>query len=139
MRHYSNWEADVNALQVTSMSFPDLNDAKWRQRICFACVVSSTRTHGSALDLGQGGASPKQAKGCSRQASLSASLPFLRYHQLSFFFTSSTMAVARPIRMLGAACILLCLFLLFQLNQGPTSLGSRLLNGMKKDPLLDRG
>jgi mannosyltransferase len=52
------------------------------------------------------------------------------------------MAVARPIRMLGAACILLCLFLIFQVNQshGPSfiSKGSKDYNGMKKDPLLDR-
>jgi hypothetical protein len=52
------------------------------------------------------------------------------------------MAVARPIRMIGAACILLCLFLIFQINQsdGPSfiSKGSKGYNGMKKDPLLDR-
>ncbi|EAL86030.1 hypothetical protein KXW98_001409 [Aspergillus fumigatus] len=51
------------------------------------------------------------------------------------------MAVARPIRMIGAACILLCLFLIFQVNQshGPSfiSKGSKEYNGMKRDPLLD--
>ncbi|BCR89778.1 glycosyltransferase family 15 protein [Aspergillus chevalieri] len=49
------------------------------------------------------------------------------------------MAVARPIRMLGAASILLCLFLIFQLNKGPTPLVSqgRTYNGMKSDPLLE--
>lgn len=52
------------------------------------------------------------------------------------------MAVARPIRMLGAASIVICLFLIFQLNKGPTPLigrqGHRLFNGMKSDPLLER-
>jgi mannosyltransferase len=48
------------------------------------------------------------------------------------------MAIARPIRMLGAACILLCLFLVFQLHQSPSSDGSKLIHGMKKDPLVDR-
>lgn len=50
------------------------------------------------------------------------------------------MAVARPIRMLGAAAIILCLFLIFQLNKGPTPLIGRqgkLYNG-KSDPLLER-
>lgn len=48
------------------------------------------------------------------------------------------MAIARPIRMLGAAGILLCLFLVFQLNQNGNSYTSRLVHGMSKDPLLDR-
>lgn len=50
------------------------------------------------------------------------------------------MAVARPIRMLGAASIILCLFLIFQLNKGPTTvLGSQgKLSSMKADPLLQR-
>lgn len=52
------------------------------------------------------------------------------------------MAVARPIRMLGAASIVICLFLIFQLNKGPSPLigrqGHRLFNGMKSDPLLER-
>ena len=48
------------------------------------------------------------------------------------------MAVARPIRMLGAAGILLCLFLVFHLNRTPSAFGGKLINGMKKDPLLDR-
>lgn len=51
------------------------------------------------------------------------------------------MAVARPIRMLGAASIVICLFLIFQLNKGPTPLIGRQghrLNGMKSDPLLER-
>ena len=49
------------------------------------------------------------------------------------------MAIARPIRMLGAACILLCLFLVFQLNQSSSEEGTKLTHGMKKDPLVDRG
>lgn len=48
------------------------------------------------------------------------------------------MAIARPIRMLGAACILLCLFLVFQLNQSSSEEGTKLTHGMKKDPLVDR-
>lgn len=54
------------------------------------------------------------------------------------------MAVARPIRLLGAASILLVLFLIFQLRKTATPLvgtfgsGDKLVNGMKKDPLLDR-
>jgi hypothetical protein len=48
------------------------------------------------------------------------------------------MAVARPIRMLGAVGILLCLFLVFHLNQTPSAFGGKLINGMKRDPLLDR-
>ncbi|KAJ5319008.1 hypothetical protein N7541_006628 [Penicillium brevicompactum] len=47
------------------------------------------------------------------------------------------MAIARPIRMLGAACILLCLFLVFQLHQGSSEEGTKLTHGMKKDPLVD--
>lgn len=50
------------------------------------------------------------------------------------------MAVARPIRMLGAASIVLCLFLIFQLNKGPTPLlrHQGKLSSMKSDPLLQR-
>jgi mannosyltransferase len=48
------------------------------------------------------------------------------------------MAIARPIRMLGAVCILLCLFLVFQLHQSPIEEGSKLTHGMQKDPLVDR-
>lgn len=46
------------------------------------------------------------------------------------------MAIARPIRMLGAASIILCLFIVFQLNKGPSfsSLGGTSM----RDPLLDR-
>jgi hypothetical protein len=51
---------------------------------------------------------------------------------------TTIMAIARPIRMLGAACILLCLFLVFQLHQSDSELGSKLVHGMKKDPLVDR-
>jgi hypothetical protein len=51
---------------------------------------------------------------------------------------TTIMAIARPIRMLGAACILLCLFLVFQLHQSPSEEGSKLTHGMKKDPLVDR-
>lgn len=56
------------------------------------------------------------------------------------FRIAVTMAVARPIRMLGAASIILCLFLIFQLNKGPTTLlGSQgKLSSMKADPLLQR-
>lgn len=50
----------------------------------------------------------------------------------------SNMAIARPIRMLGAACILLCLFLVFQLRQGSPNPSSKLVHGMTRDPLLDR-
>ena len=50
------------------------------------------------------------------------------------------MAVARPIRMLGAACIILCLFLIFQMNnKGPSAIITKgPYEGMKRDPLLDR-
>jgi mannosyltransferase len=48
------------------------------------------------------------------------------------------MAIARPIRMLGAACILLTLFLVFQLNKDPQNPTSKLTHGMTRDPLLDR-
>jgi hypothetical protein len=48
------------------------------------------------------------------------------------------MAIARPIRMLGAACILLTLFLVFQLRQGSDRPSSKLTHGMSRDPLLDR-
>lgn len=58
------------------------------------------------------------------------------------------MAVARPIRLLGAASILLVLFLIFQLRKSAAPLvatfGSgdkltdKLTHGMTKDPLLDR-
>lgn len=48
------------------------------------------------------------------------------------------MAIARPIRMLGAACILLCLFIVFQLHQDHSEQGAKLIHGMKKDPLVDR-
>lgn len=51
---------------------------------------------------------------------------------------TTIMAIARPIRMLGAACILLCLFLVFQLHQSSSEEGSKLAQGMKKDPLVDR-
>ncbi|KAJ5191913.1 mannosyltransferase KTR4 [Penicillium cinerascens] len=47
------------------------------------------------------------------------------------------MAIARPIRMLGAACILLCLFLVFQMRQDSPRSTSKLVHGMTKDPLLD--
>jgi len=48
------------------------------------------------------------------------------------------MAIARPIRMLGAVCILLCLFLVFQLRQDSFGSTSKLRHGMTRDPLLDR-
>lgn len=51
------------------------------------------------------------------------------------------MAVARPIRMLGAACIILVLFLVFQVNKGPSAIsikGSQPYEGIKSDPLLER-
>ncbi|KAJ5182511.1 mannosyltransferase KTR4 [Penicillium capsulatum] len=47
------------------------------------------------------------------------------------------MAIARPIRMLGATCILLALFLVFQIHQGPNGSSSKLTYGMSRDPLLD--
>jgi hypothetical protein len=47
-----------------------------------------------------------------------------------------TMAIARPIRMLGAACIILCFFIVFQIRKSPAALT---LGGSKmRDPLLDR-
>lgn len=55
-----------------------------------------------------------------------------------FHIFQDTMAIARPIRMLGAACILLCLFLVFQLRQDNPSATSKLVHGMSRDPLLDR-
>jgi mannosyltransferase len=51
------------------------------------------------------------------------------------------MAVARPIRLLGAFTILLVLILVFQFSRTSTPFigkGGRLTDGMKKDPLLDR-
>ena len=48
------------------------------------------------------------------------------------------MAIARPIRMLGAACILLTLFLIFNLRQSSDKTSSKLAHGMSRDPLLDR-
>jgi mannosyltransferase len=51
------------------------------------------------------------------------------------------MAVARPIRMLGASCIILILFLVFQINKGPTyvSKGSnKEYTGIQSDPLKER-
>jgi mannosyltransferase len=47
------------------------------------------------------------------------------------------MAVARPIRVLGAACILLMLFLVFEVTRPFTPQYGK-LEGMKRDPLLDR-
>jgi mannosyltransferase len=42
--------------------------------------------------------------------------------------------------MLGAACIILCLFLIFQMNnKGPSAIITKgPYEGMKRDPLLDR-
>jgi mannosyltransferase len=48
------------------------------------------------------------------------------------------MAVARPIRVLGAACILLILFLVFEISRPFTPKYGKLTHGMKSDPLLDR-
>jgi mannosyltransferase len=48
------------------------------------------------------------------------------------------MAVARPIRVLGAACILLMLFLVFEITRPFTPQYGKLGQGMKRDPLLDR-
>jgi len=52
------------------------------------------------------------------------------------------MAVARPLRLLGAATIILVLVLIFQVSKNSAPLvgstGGKLSNGMKKDPLLDR-
>lgn len=56
----------------------------------------------------------------------------------SDFSHQYTMAIARPIRMLGAACILLTLFLVFNLRQGSDKISSKLTHGMTRDPLLDR-
>lgn len=51
------------------------------------------------------------------------------------------MAIARPIRLLGALSILLVIVTIFYVShpaQSLISVGSRLKDGMKKDPLLDR-
>jgi mannosyltransferase len=51
------------------------------------------------------------------------------------------MAVARPIRLLGALCILLVIVVVFYVShpaQSLISVGTRLKDGMKRDPLLDR-
>lgn len=48
------------------------------------------------------------------------------------------MAVARPIRMLGAACIVLVLFMIFQLNKEPELSKGDNVGGLKSDPLLAR-
>ncbi|QKX63641.1 uncharacterized protein TRUGW13939_10812 [Talaromyces rugulosus] len=50
------------------------------------------------------------------------------------------MAIARPIRLLGALCILLVIGVIFYVShptQSLISVGSRLQDGMKSDPLLD--
>ncbi|OXV07039.1 hypothetical protein Egran_05195 [Elaphomyces granulatus] len=47
------------------------------------------------------------------------------------------MAVARPIRVLGAACILLILFLVFEITKPFIPQYGKLGQGMKRDPLLD--
>lgn len=51
------------------------------------------------------------------------------------------MAIARPIRLLGALGILLVISVIFYVShptQSLISIGSRLTDGMKRDPLLDR-
>lgn len=58
--------------------------------------------------------------------------PFTSYH------SPPIMAIARPIRMLGAACVLLTLFLIFNLRQSTDQPTTKLTNGMTRDPLLDR-
>lgn len=47
------------------------------------------------------------------------------------------MAVARPIRMLSAACVVFVIFMVFQMNRGTSYVGtgSGPYNGMKSDPL----
>lgn len=82
------------------------------------------------------GASPKWVWCRSRLAAkvFSLDLP----ESLPPFTSSAIMAIARPIRMLGAACILLTLFLVFQLNNEPQNTTSKLTHGMTRDPLLDR-
>ncbi len=47
------------------------------------------------------------------------------------------MAVARPIRMLSAACVVFVIFMVFQMNKGTSYVGtgSGPYNGMKSDPL----
>jgi hypothetical protein len=47
------------------------------------------------------------------------------------------MAVARPIRMLSAACVVLVIFLVFQMNRRTSYVGtgSGPYNGMQVDPL----
>lgn len=54
------------------------------------------------------------------------------------------MAIARPLRLLGAACIVLFIYVAFQVSQSPKPIavpqgnGEKLEDGMKKDPLIDR-
>lgn len=53
------------------------------------------------------------------------------------------MAVARPIRMLGASCIILILFLIFQMNKTPTFISkgpyaTQPYEGITSDPLKER-
>ena len=50
------------------------------------------------------------------------------------------MAVARPIRMLSAACVVLVIFLVFQMKRSPSyvGMGPGEYNGMTADPLNDR-
>lgn len=47
------------------------------------------------------------------------------------------MAVARPIRMLSAACVVFVIFMVFRMNRGSSYVGtgSGPYNGMKSDPL----
>jgi hypothetical protein len=88
---------------------------------------------------GGAGANPQGAK--AARAEVKALLALLNNFPpftSKLFPTFTTMAIARPIRMLGAACILLTLFLVFQLRQGSDRPSSKLAHGMTRDPLLDR-
>ena len=51
------------------------------------------------------------------------------------------MAIARPIRLLAAAFILMCVFFVFEIRKGQYDdviSSGKLVNGMKTDPLLKR-
>lgn len=71
-----------------------------------------------------------------RRVDFSATTSIHQSTTLPAFSPVLTMAIARPIRMLGAACIILCFFIVFQIRKSPAALT---LGGSKmRDPLLDR-
>ena len=53
---------------------------------------------------------------------------------------NSAMALARPLRLLLAVCVVLAFFLIYQAAQSPSPLSltkDKYYNGLKRDPLLD--